>query len=385
MKVLIIVSYPLPGDPFLSGASAVAYNLVDSFKYINNIELLVVSLLGKDEDVILHLSQNIEIRFYKRQYSHHKIEIIKHIKPKLLNIIKQWNPDIVHIGGNGISMALYDQSFKDKLVITQHGIHRKEIKYAKQWKHKLNKILTTFIAYKYEKYFKNWIFLSEYNLKLSTKHNNAINYVKIYNPVNPIFFNIKEFHIKRKNTLRLFFVGQISPLKGLIDLLFAIKKCGNEIQIYLDIVGGFSNSAYEQKYLSYIKENNLSNRVTLHGRKTSDEIIEIGRNIDVLVLPSYQEVLPCVIAESMAMGLIAVATTVGGIPEMIIDGETGFLYTPGDIDKLSEILLSLYYMPADKYTKISKNARKRAIELYEPINIAKQHYEFYSTIMGENN
>jgi glycosyltransferase involved in cell wall biosynthesis len=65
------------------------------------------------------------------------------------------------------------------------------------------------------------------------------------------------------------------------------------------------------------------------------------RHLDVLVLPSYQEPFGTVLAEAMAVGVPVVATRVGGLPEVVDDGVTGRLTTPGDPDALAAAVLDV--------------------------------------------
>jgi glycosyltransferase involved in cell wall biosynthesis len=68
--------------------------------------------------------------------------------------------------------------------------------------------------------------------------------------------------------------------------------------------------------------------------------------LDVFVLPSEREALPVAVLEAMAAGLPVVATRVGGLPEVVDDGATGFLVPPGDVDALQSVLAKLAGDPA---------------------------------------
>ena len=83
----------------------------------------------------------------------------------------------------------------------------------------------------------------------------------------------------------------------------------------------------------------LKGRVLLVGRQENvQNIINIS---DVVVLPSTYDALPGVICEASAYGKPVVASGVGGIPEIIIDGETGLLIPPGNYQILSDALIQL--------------------------------------------
>jgi glycosyltransferase involved in cell wall biosynthesis len=78
--------------------------------------------------------------------------------------------------------------------------------------------------------------------------------------------------------------------------------------------------------------------VTLPGRVAPEEVPQYLQAADFLVLPSYSEGMPQAILEAMNCGLAVVATRVGGIPEAVIDGETGLLVETRNVDRLREAM-----------------------------------------------
>ena len=379
MRVLMFAPYPYPNVPIHGGVESVSYNLIQGFKQLNTkIELHVLSMMH-DVDETVNITPTITIQYLKRLHRSRKIELIKHIKPLLIKLNQEWNPDIIHIQGNGSNFLLYHKSYKHKLVYTQHGVLSQEIKYTDSSRRKLNYLVSLLIENFNAPKVKNWIFISRYNQTLNNKLvANGINFRCIYNPVNPIYIDAIKHNIDSGNGL--LFVGSITPRKGLHDLLNALYR-SNESDYHLHIVGGFSSADYENKIRNQVMQCGLEGKITFHGWKATEQIIEIANSCRYLVLPSHQETLPCVIAEAMAMGKVVIASLVGGTAEMVKDGETGFLYNPGNIEELTTILHKALHLTNLQYAAMSEKATNQADELYLPTKVAKQTLHFYQSII----
>lgn len=86
----------------------------------------------------------------------------------------------------------------------------------------------------------------------------------------------------------------------------------------------------------YLDEYKIHNKVHLLGKLPSEDILNIYRILDVNVLPSTMDGFGLVLIEAMAMGCPVIATNFGGIPDVIQDGENGFLFENENIDELQE-------------------------------------------------
>lgn len=380
MKVLMIAPYPFPECPIRGGVETVTYNLMEGFKAFPNVSIQVLSICQNKDDE-LSISPNIIVRYIKAQKSNRKAELLKHIRPLVLEIDRQWQPDIIHLQGNGSMFLLAHSSLSEKMVVTQHGIIKEEMKCCKKLRTKLNMFIALMIECSKRKYVKNWIFISKYNYYLSSQfiQDGQIHYKQIYNPVNPRYFI--DTPLIKTEIIKLIFVGRIIPRKGISDLLKSIVLGNLSSKIELHVVGGFEDVSYEQEVKSYIHSNNLSDCIIIHGWKTADEIIEIEKECHVLILPSHQETLPCVIAEAMAMGKIVLASAIGGVPEMIVDNKTGFLFPPCNIERIVQLVDKVRKMSLIERDKIGKAAKQRAFNLYAPISVAASHIEFYKNII----
>jgi L-malate glycosyltransferase len=121
------------------------------------------------------------------------------------------------------------------------------------------------------------------------------------------------------------------------------------------------------------RELGIADRVTFLGEQ---EYIEALLPLaDVFLLPSSHESFGLVALEAMSSGVPVIATRVGGMPEVIIDGVSGFLRDPGDVAGMSEIAVTLA-RDAELRRKVGAEARARAIEHFTQSG-AVEHYEAY--------
>jgi glycosyltransferase involved in cell wall biosynthesis len=127
-------------------------------------------------------------------------------------------------------------------------------------------------------------------------------------------------------------VASLTPVKdhaGLIDAIEGLLLPANARVRFLFLGDGALRQALEAR----IAERGLQERVLLLGN--SDQVSEYLSMADFLVLPSRLEGMSNAILEAMASGLPVVARRVGGNPELVVDGETGLLTRPGDVDDLT--------------------------------------------------
>lgn len=128
---------------------------------------------------------------------------------------------------------------------------------------------------------------------------------------------------------RVLMVSRLAEGKGFDVLLDAAQEL-RSLDLSILIVGdGPKRADIEKK----IEQLDLAETVFLLGYR--DDVPRVMAASDLLVLPSYREGTPYVIMEAMAAGLPVVATNIAGIPEMIDEGETGFLIPPGNPDALT--------------------------------------------------
>ena len=142
----------------------------------------------------------------------------------------------------------------------------------------------------------------------------------------------------------LLFVGRLASVKGLPVLFEALAGLrARHPELRLTLVG----DGPERAALEALSNNlGLSDVNHFLGYKSQGEVAELLCQADVFVLPSFAEGVPVVLMEAMAARLPVVATAVGGVGELVQDGESGLIVPPGDVDALAHALEALLNDPA---------------------------------------
>ena len=160
----------------------------------------------------------------------------------------------------------------------------------------------------------------------------------------------KQLQISLKDSMVLF-VGRIEPLKGVDTLLNAIKylKDSEQMppQMLLSIIGGNTSKPNDTRYAELEKlilmrdDLGLTNLVAFLGSRDQTTLHRYYASADVVVMPSHYESFGMVALESMACGTPVIATDVGGLSQLIIESETGFLVPGNDHVALANSLGNL--------------------------------------------
>ena len=154
---------------------------------------------------------------------------------------------------------------------------------------------------------------------------------------------------------RLLFVGNLSDRKGLLDLLHALASLDTS-GLQVTIAGGGDVARYRRR----ARELGLDSLVRFEGWCDQARTRQLLAASHVLVLPSYDEVLPLAILEALAHGVAVVTTPVGEIPALLTHGSNALFVPPGDPAGLAAGLQQVLREPGLR-EKLARNGRR----LYE--------------------
>ncbi len=203
----------------------------------------------------------------------------------------------------------------------------------------------------------------------------------IPNPVEEAFFDVE----RGDDRPTVLTVGVLSELKNTMGVVQAAAQIRQAVPgVAFRIAGPWrpSSAAYRQRVERFCQEKGLGEVVRFLGYVDRDALkVEMAR-ASCLLLPSFQENSPVVIAEAMAAGLPILASRICGIPFLVKEGETGLLFDPL---RSEEVVASLRQILTDdaRRQRMGRAAREDARTRFQVDAVARQHVEVYRRAMAD--
>ena len=184
-------------------------------------------------------------------------------------------------------------------------------------------------------------------------------------------------HIAPGGEKILIHTSNFRPVKRVPDVIKVFDKVNKEIPSKLLLIGD-GPDRFECEQLT--RQLNISEKVKFLGKQ--EAIVDILNSSDLFLLPSQSESFGLAALEAMACGLPVVASSVGGIPELIKHNECGFISEIGDTDRMAKYSIDLL-SNEKKYEMFSKNARKRAIEKFDKSVVIPLYENLYHKVLEQ--
>ena len=173
---------------------------------------------------------------------------------------------------------------------------------------------------------------------------------------------------KKKDEKYFLFFGRLSYEKGVKTLLSAFKELS---ECHLKIAG---TGPLEKELKDFTHTNNISN-VDFLGYKSGKDLTDLVENAYFIIVPSeWYENNPMTIIEGYAAGVPVIGANIGGIPEIIDDGKTGYLFTSSDVADLKRTVKKADSLSIDQYSAFQQKS----------LAFARQHFNkdtYYPRLM----
>jgi len=172
-------------------------------------------------------------------------------------------------------------------------------------------------------------------------------------------------------------MGRLTWQKGFVYAIQAVailKERGYSIQLNIIGQGDSLSELYYWRRLLHLED-----EVNILGFLNSNEKYDYLKSSDIYIQPSVTEGLCVTIMEAMAMGLPVIASEIGGIPESIVNRETGILVPPANADALADAIIELI-TSKDLMKQMGEAGRKRLVDNFSLDQEAHEWLAFYSTL-----
>lgn len=225
--------------------------------------------------------------------------------------------------------------------------------------------------FKPERYFRKIICVSKFNYQKHSDHPLfGDRFMHLYN----FYPLLSQSNPNTRKGNYLLFYGRLAPEKGVMTLINTWKRLPKNIR--LKIIGEGAMSAMIKNEL---KVNNLSN-IEFLGFRKGEELFDYIRNASFVLVPSeWYENNPLTIVEAYSSGKPVIGSNIGGIPELILEGKTGYLFSMGDSAELEDKIIKAVNMRDDEYLEMSETAYRFACDRFSE----KTHYRDLLNVYSE--
>ena len=191
----------------------------------------------------------------------------------------------------------------------------------------------------------------------------------------PNFVEVQDYTPSYDSDGYVLYFGRISKEKGILDLIRAMEA---QPALELKVVGNGDELPALQ---SYVRENRVTN-VQFLGPAWDEDLKPILARAMLVAVPSvWPENSPFVIYQSFAAGKPVIGSAIGGIPDLIDDGEDGLLFQPHDVEGLSEKMAYLARRP-NLASEMGRRARDKAERQYDPHVHYRKMMDVYEGVLG---
>jgi len=362
-----IVIYSAFYEPFMSGAELFVKEIVERLEYKYDITIITAKLRNdlKDEEdfgrykLIRVGNGNV---FDKLRYIWLAPKMAKKINPVLLHAVME------SYAGGALWMSKKILKGVPRILTLQSGDLDKKIWHKIPWLWKTIHTSPDFITA-----ISN--FLGNRAKSLGAKNIEVIPNGVDFGEVADVLVN-KENKSTKNIIVCLARLSWEKDHKNLIFAMPAILEKYNQTKLILIGNGPLRDGIEKQ-----VKDMGLEDKVLLRGNLPHKSVLEELGKADVAICPSLAEGLGITFIEAQALGIPVIGTRVGGIPDVIEDGKTGFLIEPANKNAIAESIIKVFNMRDEERNKIIENAKISAKEKFNWDNIAKKVDELYCRLL----
>lgn len=171
-------------------------------------------------------------------------------------------------------------------------------------------------------------------------------------------------------------ISNFRPVKRVLDVVEVFRRTLEHVPARLLLVGDGPDRVQAELRC---RELGICHAITFLGSLPLIEEVLVGA--DLFLLPSRSESFGLAALEAMACHVPVIATSVGGLPEVVVHGETGFLYPVGDVDSMADAAIRVL-QDDELRGRLARAARRRALEHFDQDRVVGRYREIYQRVMA---
>lgn len=288
--------------------------------------------------------------------------------PALVARLQEIRPDAITAHESEYGLAAVRSGLP--AAITIHGMPRQEFR-AFHWQNRLEMAVTLWQDWLMVRRVRHIVAINDYAISQYRGRTNA-RFHRINIPIGEVFFTTP---LREPDSHSVLMVEGMNERKDPVTMIQAIALVRRRIpDVRLDIAGRLPAGPYGETVRQTIADLHVSDCVNYVGLVNQPELAKLYASHAMLALSSRQETSPCVIAEAMAGRRPVVATDVGGVREMIVEGETGYVAPAGDAQSLADRIEAVLSDPSNA-RRLGEHGRMLAEQGYRRSVIGQQYVD----------
>lgn len=377
MHVAIVGEFPVSRECFQGGVEAITYRLAEGLALIPDLRLDIVALTEDPERVGEEDWGAYRVRRLAGSARFGNINFALPDRRRVRDALRAIGPDIVHAHSLG-RFALGSIESGIPTVVSIHGVIAREVALEKGLKNKIRYLPRLHIVNRSLARGRHFIIVTPYIAECYRYRLAGKRTYPLETSVDPVFFAAEP----REEGLRVLQSGPLIPRKAAIDLVRAAPAIlAAHPTARFRFAGGASNPVYREMLEREIAALGISASVDFLGLLPPARLAEELAGAACLVLPSLQETAPIAIQEAMAAARPVVASSVGGNPYLVADGESGFVVPPRDPAALAARVSDLLADPGRR-AAMGARARAQARARFEMRAVADASVAIYGRVLA---
>jgi len=373
MRVALATLYPRDAQRIAGGIRMVSHNLVQGLLAFPDLELHVVHCHTDIHDELVEVHGRLIVHYLPTPALRLVPNLVTSYQ-RVKALLDDLQPDLVHAHVAHLAYAGVRSGLPT--VFTVHGVLAREREvYSETLYDRLRYGLLSWFEARALPRVDAAVAISPHVLDAYCGQGDP-RWVRIDNPVPERYWELADSSI----TGRILYAGSITEIKDLLTLLRAVRRVRDALpEAHLRIAGRVTSETYNRRVRDGIVELGLEDAVTFLGLLDPEVLDREYASSSVVALSSLQENAPMTLIEAMAAAKPVVATRVGGIPDLVEDGETGYLVPAQDAEAMAERLLELLRDPA-LGRQMGARGREIASQRFALGQVARAYYDLYQRV-----